>query len=306
MEQVMKRKRHRMKKSVGERIFDVVIVLFVIIVISVTLYPLIYIFSMAISDPIEAARGSVFLFPVGIDFTAMKTVLSDASIWRYYYNTIWYTVVGTVLGVAVTCIGAYPLSRKEFQGRSVFMRIIMVTMFFSGGLIPTYIVVAKFLHLYNTRWAIILPGLTSAWYLIITRTYFQSIPNEIIESARMDGASEFSIFFRFILPLSKPILGVLTLYFAVGYWNSYFSSMIYLADKELQPLALYIKSVVIQNSLEGLAGTATTAGVSASQILSTLQIKYAVIVVAVLPMMLIYPLISKNLEKGLMIGAVKS
>lgn len=293
------------KKTVGDRVFDVFIAMFVIFVVAVTLYPLIYIFSMAISDPIAAARGQVFLLPVGFDLTAIKKVLADESIWTYYYNTLWYTVVGTVLGVVTTCLAGYPLSRKEFRYRNIFMKFIMVTMFFGGGLIPTYIVVAKFLNLYNTRWSIILPGLTSAWYIIVARTYFQSLPEEIIESARIDGASEFRIFGQLVMPLSKPILGVLALYYAVGYWNSYFSAMIYLSKKELQPLALYIKSVVIQNSLESIAGT-SVGNITAGQLLSSLQLKYAVIVVSVIPMLLIYPLISGNLEKGLMVGAVKS
>lgn len=294
------------KKTVGDRVFDVFIALFIVVVVTVTLYPLIYIFSMSISDPIAAARGQVFLYPKGFDLTAIKKVLADSSIWTYYFNTLWYTVVGTALGVLTTCLAAYPLARKEFRYRGFFMKMITVTMFFGGGLIPTYIVVAKFLHLYNTRWAIILPGLTSAWYIIVARTYFQSLPEEIVESARLDGASEFRIFGQLVVPLSKPILGVLMLYYAVGYWNSYFSAMIYLSDKKLQPLALYIKSVVIQNSLDSIAGTASGSAISATQLLSSLQLKYAVIVVSVIPMLLIYPLISGNLEKGLMVGAVKA
>ena len=296
----------RYKKTVTDWIFDVFIGMFVVFVEAVTLYPLIYIFSMSISDPIAAARGQVFLLPKGFDLTAIKKVLADESIWTYYYNTLWYTVVGTVIGVITTCLAGYPLSRKEFRYRNVFMKFIMVTMFFGGGLIPSYIVIAKFLNLYNTRWAIILPGLTSAWYIIVARTYFQSLPEEIIESARLDGASEFRIFGQLVVPLSKPIVGVLALYYAVGYWNSYFSAMIYLSKKELQPLALYIKSVVIQNSLEGLAGTPSGGNIIVENLLSALQLKYAVIVVSVLPMLLIYPLISGNLEKGLMVGAVKS
>ena len=294
------------KKTVTDWIFDVFIGMFVVFVVAVTLYPLIYIFSMSISDPIAAARGQVFLLPKGFDLTAIKKVLSDESIWTYYYNTLWYTVVGTVIGVITTCLAGYPLSRKEFRYRNVFMKFIMVTMFFGGGLIPSYIVIAKFLNLYNTRWAIILPGLTSAWYIIVARTYFQSLPEEIVESARLDGASEFRIFGQLVLPLSKPIVGVLALYYAVGYWNSYFSAMIYLSKKELQPLALYIKSVVIQGSLDSLTGMPTGGVVNVGEMLSALQLKYAVIVVSVLPMLLIYPLISGNLEKGLMVGAVKS
>lgn len=296
----------RYKKTVTDWIFDVFIGMFIVFVVTVTLYPLIYIFSMSISDPIAAARGQVFLLPKGFDLTAIKKVLADESIWMYYYNTLWYTVVGTVIGVITTCLAGYPLSRKEFRYRNFFMKFIMVTMFFGGGLIPSYIVIAKFLNLYNTRWSIILPGLTSAWYIIVARTYFQSLPEEIIESARLDGASEFRIFGQLVVPLSKPIVGVLALYYAVGYWNSYFSAMIYLSKKELQPLALYIKSVVIQNSLEGLAGTPSGGNIIVENLLSALQLKYAVIVVSVLPMLLIYPLISGNLEKGLMVGAVKS
>ena len=296
----------RYKKTVTDWIFDVFIGMFIVFVVTVTLYPLIYIFSMSISDPIAAARGQVFLLPKGFDLTAIKKVLADESIWMYYYNTLWYTVVGTVIGVITTCLAGYPLSRKEFRYRNFFMKFIMVTMFFGGGLIPSYIVIAKFLNLYNTRWSIILPGLTSAWYIIVARTYFQSLPEEIIESARLDGASEFRIFGQLVVPLSKPIVGVLALYYAVGYWNSYFSAMIYLSKKELQPLALYIKSVVIQNSLESLAGTPSGGNIIVENLLSALQLKYAVIVVSVLPMLLIYPLISGNLEKGLMVGAVKS
>lgn len=292
------------KKTFGDWMFDLFIALFVIVVIAITLYPLLYVFSMSVSDPIRAARGEVYLLPKGFDLTAINKVLEDETIVTYYYNTIWYTVVGTVLGVITTAMAAYPLARREFRYRHIVMKFISFTMFFGGGLIPTYIVVAKFLHLYNSRWAIILPGLTSAWNIIVARTYFQSLPEEIIESARLDGASEYRIFAQLIMPLSKPILGVLALYYAVGYWNNYFNPMIYLGDKKLQPLALYIRGVMMQNNIEGLAGS--TIDIDGAKLLSALQIKYAVIVIAVLPMLLIYPLISKNLEKGLMVGAVKA
>lgn len=292
------------KKTFGDWMFDLFIALFVIVVIAITLYPLLYVFSMSVSDPIRAARGEVYLLPKGFDLTAINKVLEDETIVTYYYNTIWYTVVGTVLGIITTAMAAYPLARREFRYRHIVMKFISLTMFFGGGLIPTYIVVAKFLDLYNSRLAIILPGLTSAWNIIVARTYFQSLPEEIIESARLDGASEYRIFAQLIMPLSKPILGVLALYYAVGYWNNYFNPMIYLGDKKLQPLALYIRGVMMQNNIEGLAGS--TIDIDGAKLLSALQIKYAVIVIAVLPMLLIYPLISKNLEKGLMVGAVKA
>lgn len=293
----------RYKKTVGDRVFDAIVFLFAAAVLIITLYPLIYVFSMSISDPIRAARGEVYLLPKGFSLTAVRTVLKDSSLFTYYYNTLWYTVVGTVLGIFVTALAAYPLSRKEFRYRGIFMKMIMVTMFFSGGMIPSYIVVSKYLHLYNSRWALILPALSTAWYVVVTRSFFESIPDEIIESARLDGASEYRIFGQLVLPLSKPIIAVLALYYSIGHWNSYFPALLYLGKKELQPLAMYVRSVVIQSSITSLADAAVD--VDSSVLLSTLQIKYAVIVISILPMLLIYPFLSKNLEKGLMIGAVK-
>ena len=291
------------RKTLGDKVFDAVVYTLVILVMIVTLYPLIYVFSMSISDPIAAARGDVWLLPVGFDLTAIKKVLSDNQVLTYYGNTIWYTVVGTVCGVITTALCAYPLSRKEFIHRNLIMKIVMITMFFNGGIIPTFIVVSRFLHLYNSRWAIVVCSLTTAWYVTIARSFFESLPDEIIESARLDGASEYRIFGQLVLPLSKPILAVLTLYMAVGHWNAYFNSMLYISDKTKQPLSLYIRSVIIQNSLSGLVNN--TEALTAGEILAALQLKYAVIIVSVLPMLLIYPFISKNLEKGLMIDAVK-
>ncbi|MBQ1316246.1 MAG: carbohydrate ABC transporter permease [Lachnospiraceae bacterium] len=290
------------KKSFGDHIFDFFIALFAVFVIVTTLYPLIYVFSMSISDPIAAARGQVWFLPVGFSLKALTTVLSDQKVLQYYGNTIWYTVVGTLCAVITSCLAAYPLSRHEFRARKFFTKFIMLTMFFNGGIIPTYLVVSRFLNLYDNRWVIVVMSLTSAWYVMITRSFFESLPETIIESARLDGASEYRIFLQLIMPLSKPIIAVLTLYNAVGHWNAYFNAMLYLSKKELQPIALYIREVVIQNSLSGFNEGEL---MKAEDILSLLQIKYAVIVVSVLPMLIIYPFISRNLEKGLMIGAVK-
>lgn len=291
------------RKSWGDRSFGIFIYFFVAVILFMTLYPLIYVISMAVSDPLEAARGHVYFLPKGFNLTAIKTVLEDRQIFNYYLNTIWFTVVGTIFGVIFTALTAYPLSRKEFIYRNIFMKIIVFTMFFSGGIIPLYIVVTQYVHLYNSRWALVLPSLTTAWFVIVARSFFESIPDEVIECARIDGASEYRIFVQMMIPLSKPVLAVLALYFAVGFWNDYFNAMLYLGKKELQPLAMYVRSVVIQSSLATLEDTAVE--INASDVLSKLQIKYAVIVVSVLPMLLIYPFISKNLEKGLMIGAVK-
>ena len=292
------------KQTIGDKIFNVILGIFVIFVLVVTLYPLIFVVSMSISDPIAAARGDVWFLPVGFDLSAIKKVLSDPKVLMYYYNTIWYTVVGTICGIVVTCLAAYPLSRREFLARRPVTKFIMFTMFFGGGLIPTYIVVARFLGLANTRAVIIVLSLTTAWYISITRNFFQSLPSELVECARIDGASETRIFAQIIIPLSKPILAVLGLYKAVAQWNSYFSHMLYNTDKKIQPLAMYIQSLIIKNTLSSMNETAVEA-VSVEEMLSVLQLKYAVIVVSVLPMLLIYPFIAKNLEKGLMIGAVK-
>lgn len=294
------------KKTLGDRIFDVVVFTLTILSIAITMYPLIYVISMSISDPVAAARGDVFLFPVGFDLTAIKKILSDPQVLVYYGNTIWYTVVGTLCGVITTCLCAYPLSRKEFRARNLVTKFVMLTMFFNGGIIPTYIVVARFLGLYNNRWVVVLTALTTAWYVMITRSFFSSLPDELVESARLDGASEYRIFGQIMLPLSKPILAVLTLYQAVAHWNSYFTAMLYLPDKSLQPLSLYIRRVVIQNSVSAMMSQALVdESITIEDILSVMQLKYAVIVVSVIPMLIIYPFVSRNLEKGLMIGAVK-
>ena len=236
----MRRQKSKIRKTASDHVFDVVVAVLVALILIVTLYPLIYVFSMAISDPIRAARGEVYLFPKGFDFTSMKKVLNDPDVLMYYGNTLYYTVVGTVLGILVTALAAYPLSRPEFSYRKFFLKYIMFTMFFSGGMIPTYIIVTKYLHLYNSRWAIILLPLANAWYMVVAKQFFESLPGEIVESARIDGASEWRIFLQLIIPVSKPILAVLALYYAVGHWNSYFSAMLYLSKKELQPLAIHI------------------------------------------------------------------
>lgn len=291
------------KKNFGDYLFDFVLYFLVALIIAVTLYPIIYTFSMAISDPNEAARGHVYFLPKGFSLKSLKTVLNDKNVLRYYYNTFWYTIVGTALGIVVTCLAAYPLSRPEFRRRSLFTKLILFTMFFSGGTIPTYIVVTKFLGLYNSRWAIILPQLTTAWYVLVAKSFFEGLPGEIAESARIDGASEYRIFAQLFMPLSKPVLAVLALYYAVSHWNGYFQAMLYLAKKDLQPLALYVRAVVIQNSIAAIENAAVD--IDAEALLSSLQIKYAVILVSVIPMLCIYPFLAKNLEKGLLIGSVK-
>lgn len=289
-------------QSKGDKVFDVFVFILTILIIVITLYPLIYVFSMAISNPISVARKEIWLWPVGFGFEAFKTVLNDSNLYIYYGNTFWYTIVGIITGITTTALAAYPLSRKNFGPRRIFLFIIMFTMFFGGGMIPTYLVVARFLHMYNSRWALILPGLTSAWYISVARNFFATLPEEMLESARVDGASEYRVFLQFVIPLSAPILAVLALYYGIGQWNGYFNALLYLGEKNLQPLALYVRRVVIQNSLEV---DNALSDLSYEQVMSVLQIKYAVIVVAVLPILLLYPLLSKYLQKGMLVGSLK-
>jgi putative aldouronate transport system permease protein len=279
---------------------DVLIYLVMIFVIIITLYPFVYVLSMSISDPKNVLADTIWLFPQGFSLESYKKVFENEDIWTAYSNTIFYTVVGTSLNILFTMLAAYPLSRKTFFARNWIMVMIVVTMFFGGGLIPSFLLI-KELGLYNTRWAVLLPGLTSAFYIIITRTFFQSIPDSLTESAKIDGANDIGILMRIIIPLSKPILAVLGLFYAVGHWNSYVPAMIYLPDSKLQPMSLYLMEILVQNNdsmMEGMTEQIDRA-------LYAAQLKYAVIIVTILPILLIYPFLQRFFVKGVMIGSLK-
>lgn len=279
---------------------DVLIYLVMIFVIIITLYPFVYVLSMSISDPKNVLADTIWLFPQGFSLESYKKVFENEDIWTAYSNTIFYTVVGTSLNILFTMLAAYPLSRKTFFARNWIMVMIVVTMFFGGGLIPSFLLI-KELGLYNTRWAVLLPGLTSAFYIIITRTFFQSIPDSLTESAKIDGANDIGILMRIIIPLSKPILAVLSLFYAVGHWNSYVPAMIYLPDSKLQPMSLYLMEILVQNNdsmMEGMTEQIDRA-------LYAAQLKYAVIIVTILPILLIYPFLQRFFVKGVMIGSLK-
>lgn len=297
-------KNNKIKMSASDHVLDIVVWIISILVIIITIYPLIYVVSMSISDPIRAARGEVSLLPKGFSVLSYQKALKDPVILRYYGNTIWYTVVGTLCGLITTMLAAYPLSRAQFVGRKFFNLLLVITMFFGGGMIPTYIVVVKFLKLYNTRMAMILPSLTSVFNIFMTRNFIKSLPEELLESAKIDGASEFVIFGKIILPLSKPILSVLAVFFGVGYWNSYFPALLYQGDSSLHPLGMYIRKVVIQNSINS-TGDIEIGNTTSAEILSSLQLKYTVIVLAVAPLLLLYPIFGRYLKQGLMVGAIK-
>jgi putative aldouronate transport system permease protein len=288
------------RKSAGDVVTDVVVWLSMIIVLVITLYPFVYIISMSISGQEHVLNKSIWLYPKSISFHAYRQVFANPNLWQSYSNTIFYTVCGTLINVAMTVMAAYPLSRPKFVVKKFFMLMIVITMFFSGGLVPLFILIQN-LGLYNTRWALLLPGAISAFNVIIARTFFQTIPESLHESAKLDGANDASVLTRIVLPLSKPILAVLTLFYAVGHWNSYLPALMYLSDSRLHPLSVYLIKVLIENNTQMLEGMME----QSTRSIYAIQIKYAIIVVAVLPIVVIYPFLQKYFVTGVMIGSLK-
>lgn len=273
------------------------------IICLLVLYPLIFVISASISNPAEVLSGNMWLWPVDITFYGYERVFGNSDILTGYTNTIIYTVVGTAINVVMTILAAYPLARTNFPGRSIIMALIVFTMFFGGGLIPSYMVVRE-LGMTNTMWSLIIPNAVSVYNIIIMRTYFQSsIPGEILEAAEIDGSTDFRNLFQIVLPLSFPIIAVMVLFYAVGHWNSYFSALIYLTDRELYPLQLFMREILIQGQMEEMVNAADSS--HSQTIMNEEAVKYAIIVVANLPIFLLYPFLQKYFVKGVMIGALK-
>ncbi|MEK3723964.1 carbohydrate ABC transporter permease [Paenibacillus sp. FSL H8-0034] len=291
------------KGSLGDRWFDTINLGILSLILIIVLYPLIYVVSASLSNPTLVLQGQVWLWPKELSFEAYKRVFQNADIMIGYRNTILYTVVGTCVNIVMTTAGAYPLSRRDFYGRNVIMAFFVFTMFFSGGIIPTYLVV-KSLGIINTFWVMILPGAVSVFNLIIMRTFFQNtIPLELQESAFMDGSTNIRILVSIVLPLSMPIIAVLILYYAVGHWNAFFNALIYLSDRKQYPLQLFLRELLIQNQMEEMMSGDTQSMVEQQNLAEGL--KYAIIVVSSLPVLILYPALQKYFEKGIMIGAIK-
>jgi putative aldouronate transport system permease protein len=288
------------RESMGDRVFLGIIYVVLSIVMAATLYPLIYIISSSFSSPSAVSAGDVWLWPVDLSLSGYNHVFQNSQILTGYANSLFYTVFGTLISIILTTMIAYPLSRKTFFGRGGLMVFIVFTMLFSGGLIPTYLVV-KAVGLINTRWALLLPNAIWVWQVIITRTFFQStIPDELAEASEIDGCSDFRFILSVVLPLSKPILAVLALMYAVGQWNAYFDALIYLKSSSLYPLQLILRSILILDN----AGTANAAS-AAEQLQIVSQMKYALIVISSLPVLIIYPFVQRYFVQGMLIGAIK-
>ncbi|MBQ8974025.1 MAG: carbohydrate ABC transporter permease [Clostridia bacterium] len=292
------------RQSRGDVIFDTVNVILLALVAIIIIYPLLYVVSASFSDPISVTAGKMILWPVDVTMDNYAQVFKNASIMTGYRNSLIILALGTATNLVMTILCAYPMSRKDLWGRNVLMKLMTFTMFFGGGLIPTYLMVSKTMHLMNNWGALILPGAISVYNMIIMRTYFMtSIPYELQEAADIDGCSPLGTLIRIILPLSGPIIAVLGLYYGVGHWNSYFSALLYINKEPIQPLQLYLRKVLTLNSAQSLMDTASDE--AARQAMRAETIKYSVIVVSSVPMLLIYPFVQRFFVKGVMIGAIK-
>jgi putative aldouronate transport system permease protein len=285
-----------------EKLFDALVVAISALILSVTLYPFVYVLSLSVSSPSAVIANKVLLFPVGFSLRSYGLVIQDRSIWTGYYNTVWYTVVGTIFNLVCTVLAAYALSKKRFFASGFIMKMFVITMFFSGGMIPLFLVVVK-LGIYNTRWAMVLPSLIGTWNLIICRTFFAELPEELFESARIEGSGEWRIVWRIVLPLSKPILAVLTLFYAIAHWNAFFPALLYLPSARLHPLQIFLRRILILSSPESLESYST--GEEVEGLLVFIQIRYTVVIVTILPIVMLYPFLQKYFVKGMMIGSIK-
>jgi len=297
----MVRRRLAMKREDMAFSFMVYVLLtFVLIIIA---FPLIYLVSASFSSPQAVISGRVWLLPVDFTIKGYEAIFKDSSIIRGFLNSLYITVVGTGINILMTVMMAYPISRKKFYGRKAFTMFMMITMFFGGGLVPTFLLI-NHLHMYNTFWAVMVPGCVGITNVIICRTYFESsIPEELYESASLDGCDDFGFLIRIVLPLSKPVLAVLVLYYVVGHWNSYFNEMIYLEDKVKYPLQVVLRQILIMSQVADEMMLDFSAAEQAQGMADLL--KYSTIVVSSLPMLILYPFIQKYFVKGVMIGSVK-
>lgn len=290
------------EKNIGSVLFDVFNYGILSLICLACLIPIIHTLCCSLSDPVLLARHSgVMLFPKGFSLKGYELVAQNKSIVSGYLNTLFYVAVGTALSILLTCMGAFVCSRRQFRLRKVMMLMIVFTMYFSGGLVPTYLVVKR-LGLLNTRLSMILPSAISAWNLILLQNSFSDVPVSLEESAKIDGANDFTVLFRIFIPVSRAAIAVMVLLYAVGQWNSWFNAMIYLRDRKLYPLQLILKEILVQNDTSVI--TTAVANQSDMDLFKPL-VKYCTVIVSIVPIILVYPFVQKHFVKGMMIGAVK-
>ncbi|GBF73027.1 sugar ABC transporter permease [Paenibacillus sp. 598K] len=281
-------------------LFNVISTFILLFVVVVTLYPFVHMLAVSLSSDVHVMRNEVSLWPKGLNFKMYEIVLGDPKIWTAYKNTLIYTVLGTIIAMVVTSMGAYSLSRPQMAFRTPLTMLIVFTMFFSGGMIPTFLVVRS-LGLVDTLWGMVLPGAVSTWNLILMRTFFSGIPRELEESGRIDGLNDIGIFMRIIVPLSKASFATIALFYAVGLWNNFIFPLLYLRSQDMFPLQVLLRNLVLAGSVS--SGDVTRIG-GDNQIVEE-SLKFATIMVSTLPILIVYPFIQKYFVKGAMIGAVK-
>ena len=302
----MKRQKKRQQGVYGkdERLFDGMIYIVLFLVLALMVYPLIYVVSCSFSDPLLVLRGEIRLLPRGFHLDSYAAVLKENKLLRGYMNTILYTVAGTLINILLTTTGAYALSCENLRGRKMITRFIIFTMLFSGGLIPTYIVVSN-LNLLNTMWSIVLPNAVSVTNFIIMKSSFENgIPKDLKEAARVEGCSNIGVFTKIVLPLSKSIIAVMVIFYSVGHWNEYFNALLYITDKAKQPLQVILRDILISNELTEMMGNVNQLN-SETRAMIAEGMKYSTIVLSSLPMILLYPFFQKYFVKGVMVGSVK-
>lgn len=290
----------KIKESTGDRAFNIFTIIMLILINIIMLYPFIYVLSVSISNPSSVIKGDVILLPKGFSKEAYNQILTYPYFGAAYLNTLFYASVGTVLTLIMTTVAAYPLSMDKFKTKGVVSFLYVFTMFFSGGMIPSYLVV-KNIGLLNTRAAIIVPALLGAFNVIICRSFFQTIPKSLHESAYLDGANDWTVFLKIIVPLSKPVVATIALFSVVGFWNDFFSSLLYLSDRTKYPVQMILRNILINSEMAKDPGSVR----DVTNAVSTLSLKCASIVVTIVPVLCVYPFIQKYFVKGVMVGSVK-
>ena len=296
--------KHRIKRTRFDLVFDIVVTTLLVLAGLSVLYPLYFVVIASVSDPAAVTSGQALLYPVGINFKSYEMIFEDRRIWSGYGNTIFYTFFGTLFGLFVTIPAGYALSRRDFVGRGIVLKAMVFTMYFQGGLIPTYLVVQS-LHLINTRYVLIIMGSFTVFNLIISRTFFETtIPIELQEAAEIDGCTTPRFFFSIVLPLSKAIVAVIALYYAVGPWNSFFNALIYVSEERLYPLQLILRDLLLSSQTLMADGMSDPETIRELETIA-LSIKYGIIIVASVPVLVLYPFLQKYFVKGVMIGSIK-
>lgn len=305
----MKERRIQLKGSYSDKIFDALNVIIMILLLFIFVYPLYFVVIASFSDPKLVTTGQVILWPKGISLDSYKEMMKETKLWIGYKNTIFVTIVGTLINMILTVLCAYPLSRKDWLPKGFFMKMLLIAMYFNGGLIPTFLVVKR-VGLLDTIWAMIIPSAISFYNCLIVRNYFMnSIPPSLQEAAELDGANPAQYLIRIVLPLSKPVLAVVALYYAVGHWNDYYSALIYIFDTDLKPLQTALREILMSSQLVIERMNQSTLDMDAETFEKSMAMaetmKYSVIIVALVPMLLVYPFVQKYFVKGVMIGAIK-